>query len=101
MNRDEKANELSLNIIKGMFHQFIARIRYHFNVDTFIGQQINNRSLEDWKLCRYDHGHHGKDYSSISILEMKEINNIPILGYIKTRWTDLYPQDDKEVDSDL
>ena len=86
MNRDEAAHELSFNIIEAIFHQFIARNRYYFNLHTFIGQQINKRSFQDWKLCRHNHGHHGKDGSSISdIVEMMEMKDIPIQDYIKTR----------------
>ena len=69
---------------------------------TFIGQQINKRSMMDWKLCRQNHRHHGKADSLIShILEMKEMNDIPIHNYIKTRCIYLYPQDDTGDDSDL
>ena len=102
MNRDETAHELSFNIIKAMFHQFIGQNRYYFNVHTFIDQQINKRSFEDWKLCRHNHGHHGKDDSLISdIVEIMEMKDILIQDYIKTRWIDLYPQDDTGDDSDL
>ena len=79
MNRDETAN-----IIKAMFHQFIAQNRYYFNVHTDIGQQMNKRSLEDWKLCRHNHWQYGNAVSSISdIVEMKEMDDILINNYIK------------------
>ena len=98
MNRDETSHEVSFNIIVAMFHHFIAQNIYYFNVCTFIVQQ----TLEDWKLCRHNHGHHGTASSLISeIVEMKEMNDISIHDCIKTRWTDLYPQDDTEDDSDL
>ena len=85
-----------------MFHQFIARNRYYFNVHIFIGQQINKRSFEDWKLCRHNHRHHGKYDSLIfDIVEMMEMYDIPIHDYIKARWIDLYPHDDTGDDSDL
>ena len=66
MKRDETAHELFFNIIEAMFHQFIARNRYYFNIHTFIGQQINQGSFEDWKLCRHNHRHHIKYDSLIS-----------------------------------
>ena len=102
MTRDETAHELSFNIIKAIFHRFIVRNRYYFNVHTFSGQQIHKRSLENWKLCRHNNGHHGENDGSISdIVEMIEVNNVPIQDYIKTRWIDLYPQGDTGDDSDL
>ena len=102
MNRDTTANELSFNIIEAMFHHFIARNRYYFNVHIFIGQQINKRSLKDWKLYRHKRRHHCKADCLISdIVEMKEMNVIPIHDYIKRKWIDLYTQDDTGDDSDL
>ena len=46
MNMDETAHELSFNIIKAMFHHFITRNRYYFDVHTFFGQNMNEMSLE-------------------------------------------------------
>ena len=90
MIRGETAHELSFNIIKAMVHQFIARKRYYFDVHTFIGQQINKRSLKDWKLCRHNHGNHGKADSLISeFVKMMEMKDILIHDYIKARWIDL------------
>ena len=37
MNRDETAHKLSFNIIEELFHHFIARNWYYFNVHAFIG----------------------------------------------------------------
>ena len=60
-----------------------------------IGQKISKRSFEDRKLCRYNNGHHVKYDSLISdvveMMEMKEMKDIPIQDYVKTRWIDLYP----------
>ena len=102
MNRDETAHELSFNIIEAMFHQFIARNKYYFNVYTFIGQQINKRSFENWNTVQAQPGHHSKDDSLFfDIVEMKEMYDILIQDYIKVRWIDFYPQDDTGDDSDL
>ena len=60
MNRNGTAHNLSCNIIVAMFHHFIAQNMYYFNVHSFIGKQVNKRSLEDWKLYRHNHGHHSK-----------------------------------------
>ena len=85
-----------------MLHQFIARNRYYFNVHTFVGQQINKRLFEDWKLSRHNHGHHGEDDSLMSdFVEMMEMYDILIHDNIKTRYIDLYPQDDIGDVSDL
>ena len=74
-----------------MFHEFTAQYRYYFNVHTFIGQQINKRSFEDWKLCRHNIEYPGKAVSLVSdVMEMKEMKDIPIYDYMKTRWIDLY-----------
>ena len=87
MNRDETAHELSSSINEAMFHQFIARTRYYFNVHTFISEQIKKISLEDWTLCRHNHGYHGKADGSISdTVEMMEMKNIPSHDYIKTKF---------------
>ena len=81
------AYELLIAIIEEKFHQFIARNRYYFDVHTFIGQQINEVSFEDGKLCRLNHGFHGEEDTSISdIVEIKEMDNIAVQGHIKTRW---------------
>ena len=56
----------SFSIIKAMFHQFIVQNGHYFNIHTFIGQQINKRSLDGWKICSHNHGYYGKANSSIS-----------------------------------
>ena len=102
MNGVERAHESFFNIIEAIFHQFITKNRSYFNNHTFIDHQINKRSLKDWKLCRHNHGHHGKYDNSISdIVDMMEMNDIPIHYYKKTRGVDLCPQDDTGDDSDL
>ena len=59
---------------------------------------MNKRSLEGWKLCRHNDGHHSKADTSISdIVEMKEMDEIPLQEHIETRWIDLYPQDDTRM----
>ena len=64
--------------------------------------KINKSSLEDWKLCSHNKGCPGKADSVISdIVEMKEMDDISIDCHIKTRWVDLYPQNDTRDDSDL
>ena len=99
MNGNVTTHELSFDIIKAMFHQFIAQNRYYFNAHTCIDNKMNKRSFEDWKLCCHNHGHNGKADSLISnIVEMKEII---IHDKIKTSWIDLYPQDDTGDGSDL
>ena len=80
-NEDEAAYEWSFSITEAMFHHFIAKNKYCFNIHTFIDQQINEQSLEDWKLSRHNHGHHDKADKSICI--------------------HLYPQDDTGNDSDI
>ena len=102
MNMDETAHELSFNIIKPMFHHFIARNRYYFDAHTFFGQHMNKMSLEAWKLCRHKHGHHNKADSSIAdIVVMKKKDEIIVHDHKKTSWIDLYPQDSNGDDSDL
>ena len=92
-DRDEAAHELSFNLIETIFHQFVAKNRYHFNVHAFICQQINKRSLEVYIWCRHNHGHHDKEDRTISdIAEMMEMKDISIDDYITTRLFDLYPQ---------
>ena len=95
-------NELSLNITEAMLHYFIARNKYYFDVHTFIDQQINKRSLEDWKLCRHNHGHHDKADSSISetVIRKKKVE-IAVHDCIKARWINFYPQDGTGDDSDF
>ena len=59
-------------------------------------------SVEDWKLCRCNHGHQGKvDTFIANIVEMKEIDNIAVHDHTKTRCINLYPQDDTGDDSDV
>ena len=72
-----------------MFHQFIVRNRYYFNLLTFIDQQINKRSWQDWKLCRHLHGHCGKDDSSIDGNERHSdlwIDKDKVDWSLPTRW---------------
>ena len=96
MSRDVTAEELSFIIIEAMFHQFITKNKYYLNVNTFVGQQINKRSLGDWKLCRYNHGHHDNVDSLISVtVIMKKKDEI---DHIKKRWVDLYLQNDTRDD---
>ena len=91
MNRDVTAHGLLFNIIEAMFHQFITWNMYHFNVHTFIGQQINKISLEDWKLCRHNNGHHGKSDSLISgNVEMKEMKHILLHHYMTLGMTQIF-----------
>ena len=101
MNRDKTAHELSFNIIEVMFHQFIARNRYHFNVHTFIGQQINSRSFEDWKLCRHNRGIMLN--MTFNFLYFGNVGNETHSNsrLCKARWIHPYPKDDTGDDSDL
>ena len=53
-------------------------------------------------MCRHNCGHHGKaEYSISDIVDMMKMKDIPIPDYIKTRWIDIYPQDDVGDDSGL
>ena len=77
MNRYETAHESSFHIIEALFYPFIASDRHYFNFHTFIGQQINKRSFENWKLCGHNHGHHANYESFISdISKMMEMRDI-------------------------
>ena len=57
--------------------------------------------MKDWKLLKHNHGHHDKADSLImDIIVMEKKDKVAVHDHIKTRWIDLYAQDDTRDDSD-
>ena len=83
-----------LTLWKQCFTTSLPRIGLTF---TFI--KFNKISVEDSKLCRHIHGHHGQAATSISVIvQMKVTGEIAVHDHIKTRCIDLNHTGD---DSDL
>ena len=90
INSNETAHELSFKIIGAVVHHSITSNRHYFNVHSSICQQIDKMSVEDWKLCRHNHGYHGKADTSITdIVEVKEMYDIAVQDHTRKRLIDL------------
>ena len=77
---------------EAMFHHLFARNKYYFDAHIFIGQQMNEMSLETGSFV---------DKTMSIIIVVKKKKNEIVDNHIKTRWINLYPQDDTGDDSDL
>ena len=74
------------------FINSLQEISIYLNFHTFIGQQINKRSLEHWKLCRQDHGHQGglisthnmtQEMNQIFIFHVPGDTSVQLIGVMK------------------